>query len=234
MPQKNQYGQYCPLALSSQIVGSRWTMLIIRELLFGAHSFNDISKGVPRMSRTLLSNRLKEMVNCGLLEKSNNSEMQGQYHLTKAGHALAPIITDIARWGQEWLNTSPLLEDIDVDLLMWDIGRNAVFLDTLPKKFVVEFHLTDAPEGKKSHWLVFEDKEIEICIFDRGFDVDVFFEVDIKTLTQVWMGWKNFDEAKNQQKIILKGSKKHLDCAEIWLGKSALADVKRQPEHLQI
>ncbi len=234
MPHHNRYGQYCPLALSSQLIGSRWTMLIIRELLFGSHSFNDISKGVPRMSRTLLSQRLKELTDYGLVEKSSDSQLRSIYSLTKAGEALAPIITNIAKWGQEWLNTGPLLEDIDIDLLMWDIKRNAIYLDIFPKKFIVEFYLKDAPKEKRTHWLIFENQEIEVCIIDRGFDIDVYFNSSVKALTQVWMGWKKFKDAIKDNDFVFKGNKKYISCAEKWLGSSGLSGIKRQPENLRI
>ncbi|MBV1909504.1 MAG: helix-turn-helix transcriptional regulator [Kangiellaceae bacterium] len=234
MSNANQYGQYCPLALASQFVGSRWTMLIIRELLFGSSSFNDISQGVPRMSRTLLSNRLKEMIHNGLLTKSGDSTSRSHYQLTEAGNALTPIITDIAKWGQEWLKTEPLVEDIDVNLLMWDIRRNAVPLSTLPEKFIVEFYLNDAPENESSHWLIYENGEVELCNSERNYHVNVYIDVSVKQLTNVWMGWDEFDAAVNNRTLILKGNKEYLANAEKWLGKSGLADVNRQSSENRI
>ncbi len=234
MSQNNQYGQYCPLAVASQLVGSRWTLLIIRELLFNSHSFNDISQGVPRMSRTLLSNRLKEMIDGGLLEKIKVSKNQSHYQLTPAGQALEPFVTGLAKWGQEWLNTGPLLEDVDISLLMWDIRRNAVQLDLLPARFVVEFYLNDAPEKDQKHWLIYENNEVELCNIDREYEVNVYFDTSVKTLTQIWMGWENFDQAVKQRKIILKGNKKLLACAEQWLGKSGLAGIERRPKEQRI
>ena len=234
MSQQNQYGQYCPLALSSQLICSRWTLLIIRELLFNSHSFNDISQGVPRMSRTLLSNRLKEMINSGLLEKINVGKNQSHYQLTTAGEALGPVVTSLAKWGQEWLKTEPLLEDVDIGLLMWDIRRNAVPLDVLPSRFVVEFHLNDAPEDNNKHWLIYENSEVELCNIDRDYEVNVYFDASVRTLTQIWMGWEDFDLAVKQRDLILKGNKKLVACAEEWLGKSGLAGIKRRPSKLRI
>jgi len=229
MKAKNQYGQYCPLAMSSEFLCNRWTMLILRELLFGSTGFNDISRGVPRMSRTLLSNRLKELIERGIVTRQTK-QVGGQVHykLTEAGIALGPVVFSMAEWGQEWLEIEPSVESIDVGFLMWDIRRNAVSLPDLPNPFIVEFFLNDVPDNKSSHWLVFEDEAIDLCHINHGFDVDVHIDVSIKKLTKVWMGWEDIDAAIKDKSVKIMGSKKYTQLTTSWLGHSSVAHIKKR------
>ena len=235
MKGKLQYGQYCPLAMSSEFLGNRWTMLILRELLFGSTGFNDISRGVPRMSRTLLSNRLKELVERGIiLRQKKQAGGQIHYSLTEAGLALRPVVFSMAHWGQEWLDIKPSIENVDVGFLMWDIRRNAVPMKELPNPFIVEFFLNDVEENKSSHWLVFEDDKVDLCHIDHNFDVDVLIDVSVKKLTKVWMGWEDIEQAILDESIQLKGPEKYTKLAVTWLGRSSVAQIKKRPESQRI
>ncbi len=230
MNSKSQYGQYCPLAMSSEFLCNRWTMLVLRELLFGSTGFNDISRGVPRMSRTLLSNRLKELVEKGIItRKKSQSGGQVHYILTQAGLALEPVVFSMAEWGQEWLVIEPSVENIDVGFLMWDIHRNAVPMDQLPNPFIVEFFLNDVEENKSTHWLVFEDGKVDLCHIDHGFNVDIQINVSAKKLTKIWMGWEDFNQALKANEISLSGDEKYKKLAITWLGHSSVAGVRKRP-----
>lgn len=231
---KNIYGQYCPLAMSAEFLCTRWTMLVLRELLFGSTSFNDISRGVPRMSRTLLSTRLKELIEAGVVKKEELEQGQVHYRLTEAGHAFKPVVLGMAGWGQQWLKVGPSLRELDVGLLMWDIRRNTQPLKVLPNPFVVEFYLTDVPENKKHHWLVFKDDEVDLCHIDYGFDVDVLIEVSVQKLTKVWMGWENMQEAIETGAMRLKGNTQYTDIATEWLGHSSVAKIPKVPVEARI
>ena len=230
MNNKSQYGQYCPLAMSSEFLCNRWTMLVLRELLFGSTGFNDISRGVPRMSRTLLSNRLKELVEKGIITRQK-SQVVGQVHykLTQAGLALGPVVFSMAEWGQEWLVVEPSIENIDVGFLMWDIHRNAVPMKQLPNPFIVEFFLNDVEENKSKHWLVFEDGKVDLCHIDHGFDVNILINVSAKKLTKIWMGWEDFNNALKENEISLSGAEEYKKLAITWLGHSSVAGVKKRP-----
>lgn len=225
----NSYGQYCPLAMSVQFLCNRWTLLIFREMLFGSSNFNDISRGVPRMSRTLLSSRLKELVNIGLItrhEKRSNGHVE--YNLTESGKALETVVFAIAGWGQEWLETEPSLENLDVDFLMWDIRRNVKQHPDLPDPFIVYFFLTDMQDNHNEYWLVFENNETDLCHINRDFNVDVSIEVSAKKLTKVWMGWDNFEQAVTDKEMQLTGPKQYVHLAQHWLGSSSLAHIKKK------
>ena len=235
MNSKSQYGQYCPLAMSSEFLCNRWTMLVLRELLFGSTGFNDISRGVPRMSRTLLSNRLKDLIERGIVYRQKK-QVGGQIHykLTEAGLALGPVVFTMAHWGQEWLDIEPSIENVDVGFLMWDIRRNAVPMPELPNPFIVEFFLNDIEENKSSHWLVFEDDIVDLCHIDHDFEVDVLIDVSIKKLTKVWMGWEDISEAIKDKTIQFKGQDKYTKLAVSWLGHSSVAQIKKRPESQRV
>ena len=229
MSTKSQYGQYCPLAMSSEFLCNRWTLLVLRELLFGSTGFNDISRGVPRMSRTLLSNRLKELIERGIVTRQvKQAGGQIHYKLTDAGLALGPVVFSLAHWGQEWLEIEPSVENVDVGFLMWDIHRNAVPMPELPNPFIVEFFLNNVPENKSTHWLVFEDGNVDLCHIDHGFDVDVQIEVSVEKLTRVWMGWDDMADAIKTRELNLKGPKKYTSLAMTWLGHSSVAHIEKR------
>lgn len=222
------FGQYCPLAMSTEFLCQRWTMLILREVFFGSETFNDIARGVPRMSRTLLSNRLKELAEIGILER-NEKKASGHvnYSFTKAGQALEPVVMSMANWGQKWLQIEPSIEKIDVDFLMWDIRRNTNLLPELPDPFIAHFFLLGVPENKANHWLVCEQGETDLCHIDKGFRNDIEIEVDVKTLTKVWMGWTNFEAAVENGDLIIEGPKKLTKITQQWLGHSSVASTKK-------
>jgi DNA-binding HxlR family transcriptional regulator len=229
------YGQYCSLAMSAEFLCSRWTMLILRELLFKSSSFNDIARGVPRMSRTLLSKRLKELIEIGVVKRTAvDTGNQADYTLTEAGDALGNVVFSMAKWGQEWLNIEPSVKDVDADLLMWDIRRNVTPISILPKSFVVHFLLTDVPKKKSDRWLVFSKEQVDLCYVDHNFDVDVQIEVSAKTLAKIWMGWASFEEAVLSKQIVLRGPEKFTKIALEWLGRSSLAHIQKQPKPMRV
>tara|TARA_R110002012_G_scaffold106568_1_gene247839 strand:- start:5 stop:676 length:672 start_codon:yes stop_codon:yes gene_type:complete len=221
--------------MSAAFLCNKWTLLIFRELLFGSTNFNDISRGVPRMSRTLLSNRLKELVNIGLITRQEKQATgQVDYVLTESGKALESVVFSMASWGQEWLETEPSLDNIDGSFLMWDIRRNVRIHEDLPNLFIAHFFLTDMPENKSEYWLIFENGQVDLCYVDRGFNVDVNIEVAARKLTKIWMGWEDFSAAVKDHTLKFRGPKKYTEIAEYWLGCSTLAHIKKREGHLLV
>ena len=220
--------------MSAEFLCNRWTLLILRELLFGSSGFNDIARGVPRMSRSLLSSRLKELVKIGLVTRRENRRSgQTDYTLTEAGRALEPVVVSIANWGQEWLEIEPSVKEVDVGLLMWDIRRNIKPIDDLPNPFIVHFCLLGVPDNKTNHWLVYENGEVDLCYIDEGFRVDVDVEVDAKTLVKVWMGWESLDGAIADGDFVMEGPKAYTRLVHKWLGKSSVADTRKQAKEMR-
>ena len=235
MGPKISYGQYCPLAMSSEFLCNRWTLLVLRELLLGSTSFNDIGRGVPRMSRTLLSSRLKELVEIGILAKQKSRKnTSSHYELTESGQALGPVVMSLAGWGQQWLEVEPSLKNFDTDVLMWDIRRNTNPFDELPDPFIVHFCLTDVPENESDYWLVFEKGHVDLCHIDESFKVDVELVVSVRKLTKVWMGWEDFSTAVADGSLTLDGPKKYTSIAEKWLGHSSVAHIKKNPPERRV
>lgn len=230
------YGQYCPLAMASELLCNRWTLLIIRELLHGSTTFNDISRGVPAMSRTLLSQRLKELEAAGTLSCRHSARrgLKATYLLTPAGKALASVVRSMATWGQEWIDVEPSVREIDVRFLMWDIRRNVKPMPTFPRRFTVRFFFPDADEVLREHWLVIENDEVDLCYIDPGYEVDVEIEADLRTITMVWMGWENFAKAQREKKLRIWGNRTYVQSAKEWLGLSVLAGIRKRPEELRV
>jgi DNA-binding HxlR family transcriptional regulator len=230
MKSRPAYGQYCPLSMAAEILCNRWTMLVLRELLEGSTGFNEISRGVPLMSRTLLMGRLRELEGVGLvIREERGAGKPVHYRLTAAGNALGRVVRTMAEWGQEWIDVEPSIQDVDTDFLMWDIRRNVRILPELPRRFVVRFHFPDAPEKKQEHWLIFESGEVDICYIDPGYDVDVQIEANLKTMTKVWMGWQGFSAAVRCGDLQIVGPREFTRSASAWLGLSSLAGVRKQP-----
>jgi DNA-binding HxlR family transcriptional regulator len=230
MKERLKYGQFCPLAMAAEILCNRWTMLIFRELLEGATGFNEICRGVPLMSRSLLMLRLRELEGVGLIIKENSGAgKQVHYGLTPAGNALGRVVRTMAEWGQEWIDVEPSLQDIDTTFLMWDVRRRVRPLPHFPERFVVRFYFPDAPEKKREHWLIFEQGEVDLCYVDPGYEVDVHIESALKTMTKVWMGWEDFTVAIRRGDLSIEGPRKLTTNAKDWLGLSSLAEIRKRP-----
>jgi len=235
MQEHNGYGQYCPLSMAAEILCNRWTVLVLRQLLEGATGFNEIRRGVPLISRTILAQRLKEFEAYGLV--SRGSEGAGKpvvYRLTQAGMALGAVVRAIATWGQEWIDVEPSLADVDTDFLMWDIRRNVRRLPSLPDRFVVRFHFPDSPEGKRLHWLVFERRDVDLCYIDPGFEVDVQIEAPLKTMVRIWIGSQGLSAAIASGEIHIDGPRKFTSNVADWLGLGSLGTIPKRPAELRV
>lgn len=229
------YGQYCPMAMAAELLCNRWTLLIIREMLMGSTGFNEINRGVPLMSRTLLSRRLKELQSYGIIKRApTNGGRRQEYHLTKAGLALDPVVTSMAEWGQTWIDVDPALMNIDINFLMWDVRRAVRWSEDLPSHFVVQFNFPDAVEGKQLHWLIFDRHDVDICYVDPGLKHDVYLEASLADFTRVWMGWDELEDAIASKQLILEGPDQIVDKARMWLGLSVLAGFKKVHKDLRI
>lgn len=225
------YQQFCPVAMASEILGTRWTMLIVRELLSGTIRFNDLRRGLPRMSPALLSKRLKELEAEGIVQRiaSRQAADLFEYHLTPAGRELDPIIRAIGEWGHRWTETEPQLERLDASLLMWDMRRN-IRVDELPtKRTVVQFIYPERPDGESNWWIVVDPQSgPDLCAIDPGFDVDLFVRTDLRTMTAIWMGLEQLERAISDERVTLIGDTGLQRKMIAWLGLSYFATVKKQ------
>jgi DNA-binding HxlR family transcriptional regulator len=218
------FGQFCPLAQATQLLCERWTLLVVRELVAGSTRFNELRKGVPLMSPTLLSARLKQLVEAGVITRTG-SKNKAVYTLTKAGRELTPIVQLLGAWGHRWVPTSLVVEDLDASLLMWDM-RRSINRDVFPEhRIVVQFEYPDASKGAQDWWLVSEHGEIELCLNDPGIEVDVVIKSALRTMTAVWTCEIEFDDAVREGEIEVFGDSALTKNLSEWLQSSALSQL---------
>ena len=227
--QQAGYKQFCPLAMAAEVLCKRWTMVLMRELIAGSTRFNDLRRGVPKMSPTLLSQRLKELEESGIVERNPVPSERGvfEYHLTEAGRDLREVVIAMGMWGQKWVESSLSLKNLDPSLLMWDMRRN-LNPDPLPKKrTVVQFVYHDLPSTKSDWWLVIEPAgEVDLCWADPGFEIDLYVTTDLRTMTAIWMGVT--DVAAESDKFEFSGSRELSSTIQTWLGLSPFAVQKKR------
>ena len=174
------YGQYCPISRALDLLGERWSLLIVRDLLVGTSRFNDLARGLPGLSRSLLSRRLRQFERAGLVERAGT-----QYLLTESGRELEPIVFGLGEWGARFTFGDPEAGELDAELLVWWMHTR---LDTtgLPgRRQVFHVRFTD---DRRVFWIVIESGDPSVCRTDPGFEVDVTITSDVRSLYQVWLG----------------------------------------------
>jgi len=225
------YGQFCPLAQATQLLCERWTLIVVRELVAGSTRFSEIQKGVPLMSPSLLSTRLKQLQKAGVIE-INGAKRSYRYRLTKAGLELRPIVELLGAWGHRWAQSSLDDGDLDAGLLMWDMRRTIEPKYFPDSRVVVQFSYPDAPKGKQNWWLISENSEVDLCLDDRGFEIDLYIECSLKKMTEVWICKVSLSDAVTKKDVTLLGDPKLIENAEKWLSSSPLSrlgEVEKLP-----
>ena len=222
------YSQFCPVSMATEILYSRWTPLVIREFLCGSTRFNDIRRGLPRMSPALLSKRLSELEAAGVIVSIRGTSGSKEYQLTKAGEELRPIVMGIGAWGQRWVESELSLNDLDPEFLIWDMHRG-LNIDSLPAhRECLQFVFNDLPAGRQNYWLVADPQSgVEACYKDPGYDVDLFAECSLRTMTAIWMGLDTVHKAQNSGRIVLSETREIVTQMQKWLGLSPFSNVQR-------
>lgn len=216
------YGQYCPLAQASRVLGERWTLLVVRELIAGSTRFNALRRGVPQMSPTLLSRRLKQLETAGVIRRRQTGK-DISYELTQAGEELRPVIETLGAWGHRWVRTQLGAEDLDAGLLMWDMRRSVNPAQFPARRVVVQFHYSDAPQGARDWWLVSQSQDIELCLSDPGYEVDLAVRSSLAAMTAVWTCQLPFRDAERDGKIEVTGDAELARNLPEWLQASGLS-----------
>ncbi len=219
------YGQFCPVAKATEVLGEKWTPLIIRELITDDQSFNDLRKGVPLMSPSLLSSRLKSLENCGVIER-NKTAKGVIYSLTEAGEELSPVIEQLGIWGQRWARSDMSKKDLDPSLLMWDAHRRIDTSYFPDERSVLRFKFVDYPSKLRLWWLVIADGEVDICLKDPGHEVTLYIQSTLKTMTRIWMGDLSVSKAKREKLLNIKGNMAIKHSMSSWIGCSAFAGIE--------
>lgn len=229
-----RYGQFCPIAAACEIFAERWTPLVLREFLSGSRRFNELQRGVPLMSRTLLAQRLRELEAAGMIERIPKQDGRGfEYRLSRAGEELRPIILQLGEWGQRWVYTRVAKEDLDPGLLMWDMHRR-INTEALPdRRVVVQFKYDGLPRGAKGMkhwWLVLEPGDVELCLKDPGYAIDLYVSADLYAMTQVWVGEQTLTDAVRRGSITLQGAASLVQAFPGWLKLGVFARTGAAPE----
>lgn len=227
----HSYHQFCPVAMASEILGTRWTLVLLRELCAGSTRFNDLRRGVPRMSPALLSKRLRELEERGVLERRlvRRTPQMHEYVLTEAGKDLREVVMAVGNWGQRWVETTPSLENTDPGLLMWDMRRNLRVDLMPPRRVTVQFVYEDQPPGAADWWMLCDpEKGADLCHDDPGFDVDLFARCDLRVMTAIWMGLDTVARAQAADQLLLVGDRDVAQGMQAWLGLSPFASVEKR------
>lgn len=218
------YGQFCPLAQATQLLCERWTLIVVRELIAGSTRFSELQKGVPLMSPTLLSTRLKQLVKAGVIELSDEKGSRS-YKLTPAGVELRPVVELLGAWGHRWARSDLNEGDLDVGLLMWDMRRSINPKVFPERRIVVQFEYSDVPAGGEDWWLVSDNGEIDLCLNDHGYEVDIIIKCSLKSMTNVWICDQQFDSAVAEGDIKVLGDPKLTKNLQNWLCTSPLSKL---------
>jgi DNA-binding HxlR family transcriptional regulator len=220
------YGQFCTVARGAEIFGEVWTPLIVREMLCGSRRFNDIRRGVPRMSPALLVKRLRKLEQMGVVRRNRGAEGL-EYQLTQAGEELRPIVVNMGHWGARWIGSRLKREQLDAGFLMWDIRRFAR-LDEFPKgrRVVVHFSFSDARAGERTWWLVVENGVADLCRDDPGHEVTVLVRSTVRALTDIWTGDSNPKTEHAEGHIQVQGGGRGGADLWRWLGRSMFASTR--------
>jgi DNA-binding HxlR family transcriptional regulator len=228
------YGQFCPVARGAEVFAERWTPLIVRELLRGPAHFNELRRGLPRISRSLLSERLATLERVGILERRSPSNGNGhEYRLTKAGQEMDAVVRALGTWAYKWVSRDLTPDNLDPALLMWVIERRIRVENLPPQRVVVHFKFRRLPAH--AYWLVLERPKVDLCFTDPGFGVDLFVDAEVKVLTQIYLAHLTVAAALRRGELALTGPPEHRSAFASWIGvtpyaRESLRSVARTTE----
>jgi DNA-binding HxlR family transcriptional regulator len=221
-----KYRQYCPVARASEIVADRWTPLILRELILGSRRFNQIERGLPGISRSLLASRLRDLEHVGVIERLPGVQSKSpEYHLSDSGRDLKTVIDAIGAWGVRWAFGEPRPEELDAGLLVWRIHQR-INRELLPdRRVVVEFDFTGT-QGRRV-WLLLERREVSVCVTPPGFDADLIVHADLALFYEVWLGRVEYAAAVRCGRVVIDGPPALVKQVPLWLMWSPMARFVR-------
>jgi DNA-binding HxlR family transcriptional regulator len=219
------YGTYCPIAKAAEILTERWTLLVVRDLLAGARHFNDLRLSIPLIPPATLSKRLKSLQDAGVIVRAASAGRGSwEYHLTEAGMELKPFMDLAGEWGQRWVRSQLLREELHPSALMWDIHR-FIRTDFVPRRqAVIYVEFSDLSRMKK-WWLVIGKGVVDVCLDDPGHDIDLSIHADLRTLTEIFMGDLPLRIARSSGRITLVGDSELIKTMPKWLGLMPFAHI---------
>ncbi len=227
-----RYGQFCPVAKAAELFCERWTPLIVRDLAAGATRFSELRRGVPLMSPTLLSRRLKQLEAEGIVDRRKRTEGRGYtYHLTEAGMDFMPLVQALGVWGQQWSRRELAEHEVDLGLLLWTIERSVVPSARGDRDTLVSLQFSDQPAGKDQWWFANRSGACELCLEDPGFDVDLYLTAASPDMIYLIRGDLPLTRAIADGRIIAHGSSNACKNLRTWLNLSPLAKIRSKKEN---
>jgi len=222
------YGQYCPIAKSAEILGDRWTLLIIREMAHGVHRFNEFHRGLPGISRSVLVERLRRLEDAGVLERRfDEPGKSAEYHLTRAGEDLKGILRVMGQWAARWVLSDPTPRETDPDLLILFISRH-IAVENLPEQRVVVAFEIRTGRRMRRYWLVLNAGDISLCLKPPGFEADLVVCSDAASLQRVYMGRLDYAQALRSGALEVDGPRHLVRAFPSWMKWSHFAETVRQ------
>lgn len=223
------YGQFCPIAKATEILGEKWTILIIRELIMGGRRFNELQRGLGDISPSLLTSRLKSLEEQGMVARRRiPGQLSYEYFPTKACEALLPTLVSLGEWGLVWARHTVVDADFDIEFLMFYLERSIDPSKLIGNQSVIQFKFKDLVE-QQNWWLLVKDQRVDLCMTDPGKDVDVFFFCTVRTMHDVWMGDRSYSEAIKSGDLVVEGEPALLRNIKSWLKPSIFAESPRAP-----
>lgn len=226
--QKSEFGQFCPIALASEILTQKWMLLIVRELNAGSTRFSEIRRGVPRISATLLKQRLDQLEHAGVITRSPAARGKtDEYLLTTAGKELKGVLASVGEWGQRWARDIKH-DDLDPGWLVWAMHRRFDTAVMPPARTVIEFEFSDAPRNHRLFWFVCEGGGVDVCVKPTGFDVDLRVVCAVQTFAEIWRGIRSLNQEIANGAVKLEGRAALKRAFPKWLLFSVFANTKRK------
>ena len=220
------YGQFCPVAKASELLGERWMILVLRELFLGSLRYSEFQRALSRISPSLLTKRLKQLESAGIVIRKIPQGRKGHdYYLTPAGKELGPMIELLAIWGMRWARGQLSDDELDVEFLMWDIQRR-LQLDQLPDGETTLCFIFDDLEQFKSWWLVIRDRKVDLCTENPGLNVDLYVSCTLRHLIAVWEGDISIQSALKKGYMRAQGDAQLARNIPQWLGINPYADIR--------
>ena len=221
----SRYHQFCPVAKAMELLDERWTLLVVRELVSGSQHFNELRRGLPRMSPTLLSRRLQQLTRAGVIERRTEGN-EVRYVLTQAGQELRPVVEALGAWGVRWIGEIGD-EDLDPKLLLWDMHRH-IDQEAVPEgRTVVRFRFPDLPSDLRDWWLVITRGEADVCDADPGYDVAVTVTGGLRSMVEIWRGDVSWSQALRARSVEVQGPEAMRRAVPGWFTLSGFAAVPR-------
>ena len=222
-----KYGQFCPIAKATEILGEKWTFLIVREILMGASRFNELQRGLGLISPSLLTSRLKSLEEQGVIAKRQISGQKGfEYFPTPACQALMPVLVSLGEWGLIWAKENLLDDDFDVEFLMFYLERSIDTEQLVGNQTTIQFRFNDL-EQQQLFWLLVNGANVQLCVKDPQRDIDVFFSTRVRTMAEVWMGDRSYAEAIKSGDLYVQGPASLTRNITKWLRPSVFAQSPR-------